>query len=647
MRKCARRTRLTVTALAVMLLFAFLPTVQAEASVTNGDFENGKSNWIWQAGANGVLAGDGQQHGGDSALRLSNDSTDVTGYYVQQYITGLVSGDRLTLSYWLRTKQLCTGDNSSARVGIGFIRRNSGVNEASFGSYHAVHDDVTGDEWVQKKITLVVPDGANAISLMLRIWGTGEVYYDDVELLDAGNQTTLAICRDGLEIETFDENTGPLTAKLHYVAEPGVDELCMLFAFYETIGGAQELCHLEIKTYAVSAPSLWIEEKIPDFAYKGNLEIAVYAWGAGYPLSPVAKKVVPYSDGGRRNPVFAKFTSEPIRGIYGGISEINDDAILQKTLDAGCNTAILNLIGSRDGADMNKDTAALETALLEVEAWMEKTGADVFIKASCGSGAVVPYNTYDVYHPGKAHTAQLACPLSEEYWRADILTRLETVARHPKFIGVVIDLEMYKTGSPTRYATPCFCDACTADFIKENSEWQALSGVAIEERYSYSKENAFYEAYVAWQKAEVTKIFTEIRERLHAINPNLIIGNMPGYEWLPGITEGLGTPQMPLVVFSEDAYAGNLSNVYMYRDCHVKRDKTNALFCVGLMPKSDDGIAVDKLAPMIAESGTMSVGYWMYSLNILRDEFAAGVDYFAEIEKGNNQLTDKMKKQEE
>ena len=81
----------------------------------------------------------------------------------------------------------------------------------------------------------------------------------------------------------------------------------------------------------------------------------------------------------------------------------------------------------------------------------------------------------------------------------------------------------------------------------------------------------------------------------------------------------------------------------MYRDCHVKRDETNALFCVGLMPITDGGIAPENLAPMIAESGTMSVGYWMYSLKDLRNEFTAGVDYFSEIEKGNNQLTDKIK----
>ncbi len=641
MRKKA--TRLSVTVLAMLLLFVTLPAVRASAGLRNGDFESGKANWIWSAGANGVLVGDGQQHGGNSALRISNDSTDVTGYYVQQYCEGLVPGDRVTLSYWLRIKQLNTEDSSSARVGIGFIRRTGGVNEASFGTYHEHHDDVTGEEWVQKKITLVVPEGANAISLMLRLWGTGEVYYDDVALMDAGNQTTLAICRDGLEIDTFDQSTGPLTAKLHYVAEPGVNELCMLFAFYGKMGSVQELQHLEVKTYAVNKSSLWIEEEIPAFMQNGNLEIAVYAWGKGHPFSPVGKKVLPYSDGGRRSSVFSKFTSAPIRGIYGAVSEISDDAFLQKALDAGCNTAILNLIGTRDGKDINKDAAALETALSEVEAWMDKTGAEVFIKVSCASDAVVPYNTYGAYHPGKAHTMQFACPLSEEYWRADILTRLEPVARHPKFIGAVIDLEMYKTGSPNKYTTPCFCDSCVAGFVTENGDMAALSTAAIADRYSFSKENGFYEAYAAWQKREVTKIFTKIRESLHAINPNLIIGNMPGYEWLPGITEGLGTPQMPLVVFSEDAYVGNLGNVYMYRDCHVKRDETNALFCTGLMPLTDGGIAPENLAPMISEGGTMSVGYWIYSLSGLRDEFTAGVDYFAELEKGNNRLTDRIK----
>lgn len=643
MRKSVCTARLTVTVLAVLLLFSGVTTVWAEASLTNGDFENGKASWIWSAGANGVLVGGGEQHDGNSALKIFNDSTDVTGYYVQQYCEGLVPGDRVTLSYWLRIKQLDTETNSSARVGIGFIRRTGSVNEASFGTYHEHHDDVTGDEWVQKKITLVVPEGANAISLMLRLWGTGEVYYDDVAIMDAGNQTTLAICRDGLEIEAVDQHTGPLTAKLHYIAEPGVDEIYMLFAFYDNINGAQELRHLEIKTYTVGAPVIWITEEIPDYMHNGNLEIAVYAWGEGHPLSPVSKKVLPNGTGGKRNPVFSKFGAEPIRGIYGAISEIQDDAFLQKTLDAGCNTAILNLIGTRDGKDINKDAAALETALLETEAWMDKTGADVFIKVSCGSEAVVPYNTYGAYHPGKAHTAQLACPLSEEYWKTDILTRVEIVARHPKFIGAVIDLEMYKKGSSSKYSTPCFCDSCTADFVKENSDMAALSAAAIEARYSLAKEKGYYEAYAARQKREVTKIFTKIRERLHAINPNLIIGNMPGYEWLPGITAGLGTPQMPLVVFSEDAYTGNLGQVYMYRDCHVKRDKTNALFCVGLMPLTDGGIAPENLASLIAESGTMSVGYWMYSLKDLRNEFASGVDYFAEIEKGNNRLTDRIK----
>ncbi len=635
--------RCVVMVLAVIQLFTAVPVLGASDSLRNGGFEGGKASWIWSAGENGTLVGDGEQHSGTKALRFTNEKTDVSGYYVQQYCEGFVPGDRVTLSFWLRIKELDTETDSSARVGIGFIRRNGGVNEASIGSYHEHYDDVTGDEWVQKKVSLIIPEGANAISLMLRLWGTGEVYYDDVIIEEEKNQTTLLICRGGLEVEAVTEGTGPLTAKLHYVAEPGVEEICMAFAFYDNILGAQELQYIEIKTYTVNASSIWIEEKIPDFRHNGNIEIAVYAWGEGYPLSAVARKVLPNGKNNKLNPVFGKFTAKPIRGIYGAISEIEDDTFLQKALDAGCNTAILNLIGTRDGKDINKDMAALEKALVETESWMDKTGADVFIKVSCGSEAVVPYNTYGAYHPGKVHTAQLACPLSEEYWKTDILTRVETVARHPKFIGVVIDLEMYKKGSSSKYLTPCFCDSCTADFVKENGDKAALSAVAIENRYSFSKENSFYEAYAAWQKREVTKIFTKIRESLHAINPNLIIGNMPGYEWLPGITAGLGTSQMPLVVFSEDAYAGNLGQVYMYRDCHVKRDETNALFCVGLMPITDGGIAPENLALMIAESGTMGVGYWMYSLKDLRNEFTAGVDYFSEIEKGNNQLTDKIK----
>lgn len=602
-----------------MLPFPWVTTEAETTYINNGDFNEDLSGWI-----KSNKSENGTMEAVDGAARLKADSGAM---YLQQNPAGFKEGDRLVFSFRLRTKSLAP--DAVALITIGYYNDSTYIYQMNK-SYR----EITGDEWVNKSIEILMPTGGNKLNILLRLNGGGEVYYDDVAISDAQNETHLGIFSGDLELDTVPRGVGPLTAKLHYV--PNGEESCnLLFAMYEEADGKSELTAIEVVPFTAGS-TVVKTATLPAPQKDRRVSVAAFVWKNGQTLSPVAEQVLLPREG--RSEVFDRFSAERMRGAYGAVVSMYDTETVNALLDAGCNTFILNIIGDFYGGNINKNMDALDTVCSDAEAFAAETGAEIFMKASFGANSVVSNTSFGAYHPGAEHSWSLPCPLSKEYWEKEMLSRLSVAAKHPGIIGVVFDMEMYSGGN-SHYPNPCFCDTCTAAFLAANSSEtaEALLKTAANDRRSFSWENKIYDSYYNWFQGEVTALTSEIRAALHAINPNLIIGYMPQLEWLPGITRGLGTEKMPVIVFNENEYKGSVS-IARGLTAQIRRDNLPAVYTVGLWTNEENAINKSDLAAKIEEAGTINMGYWMYSIN----EINADTDYIAEIKKGNIALTNKL-----
>ena len=157
------------------------------------------------------------------------------------------------------------------------------------------------------------------------------------------------------------------------------------------------------------------------------------------------------------------------------------------------------------------------------------------------------------------------------------------------------------------------CDSCAFDF--DSVYDKSLSSQVITNRKQYAIDNNFYNEYAAWHKSEIISVCAEVRESVHKINADFIIGYMPFLEYLSGISEGLGTHQMPAMVFSEAEYDGNLGTVYV-NQARIKYSDFPAVYTTGLSAEPNK-VLPDEFAEKAVESASNSMGYWIYSSNYI------------------------------
>ena len=86
-------------------------------------------------------------------------------------------------------------------------------------------------------------------------------------------------------------------------------------------------------------------------------------------------------------------------------------------------------------------------------------------------------------------------------------------------------MEMYGADS-TRYSGPCYCDACWGRFVAEHLEGVDPADVPLADRPAWIAGNGLARDYARWQELEVTAILRGIQERVHAANPDFLLGNL-------------------------------------------------------------------------------------------------------------------------
>ena len=310
---------------------------------------------------------------------------------------------------------------------------------------------------------------------------------------------------------------------------------------------------------------------------------------------------------------------ERIRCTYGHSPMTYEDetGVLKRLENAGINCVFLNINDSYNNcSEMEGWKASTAAAIKNLD---EKYNLHDFIKINFGDNGVAKNNEFGNFHPGiyKASYFNSPCPLVKEYWDKTFLERTLFIASFPSVEGIILDFEMY-SGGISQYTSPCMCDQCWPKYLAAKGytgEWEEVETI---NRSEYVNNLGKTAEYKEWFEDEVVKLFQYIREETHKVNPNIIFGYFPGFEWLPGMTEGLGTPDRPVLVASEVEYWGSLASTKDTMLTIKENEDMHAIYCPGLFPHTT-ALSPEQTEEKIKLAAPTTAGYWMYSAHLLRE----------------------------
>ncbi|MBE7025557.1 MAG: S-layer homology domain-containing protein [Ruminococcaceae bacterium] len=173
---------------------------EGEAALSDGTV----SGWEFTGGEWGdtfFLPDEAYAGGGAMGIRTGGNA------YVSQTVQSLVAGRTYTLKARLKTV------SGSTAIKTEFFKNNawhaSGT-QADVGSRNG--------EWNEVSYSFTVPEGANRASLLLRVIGGGEAYWDSLTLSDG--ETDIPITNSGFEASTGGVLTLTIPAKTHMILFP-------------------------------------------------------------------------------------------------------------------------------------------------------------------------------------------------------------------------------------------------------------------------------------------------------------------------------------------------------------------------------------------------------------------------------------------
>ncbi len=174
--------------------------------ILNGGFEEKAPNGMplsWTVvggtfGQNTEISADAKT--GESALHFHDDTASI---YAFQKVVGLYGGEEYTLSFWMK---LVSFQKTGAMVKLSFGYMDPQGNSQGISDEQKAFKEL-GNRWRQEKMTFTLPKNANTVTVLIRIVGGGEVYYDDVELI--GKQDRAAVLASGLIEPSKDEMPAP------------------------------------------------------------------------------------------------------------------------------------------------------------------------------------------------------------------------------------------------------------------------------------------------------------------------------------------------------------------------------------------------------------------------------------------------------
>ena len=351
------------------------------------------------------------------------------------------------------------------------------------------------------------------------------------------------------------------------------------------------------------------------------------------PIAPVAL--------GKVSPALDWITKQRLRGLYTYVGRSGEDNVFKRAVDAGYNTLIVHTMGK-----WHSEAGWPEEAARWVEV-QKRYGFHVIISWPFGSDERYGNTQFGAYQPGGPTVwKKTPCPLSAEYWNRVVGDRA-VVAAKLGLTGMLVDMEMYGADS-TRYPGPCCADDCWQRFVEAHLEGVKPADVALADRPAWLEANNLLGDYKRWQELEVMAILRGIEQRVHAVNPDFLLGNLLDFESLPGLARGFGTPTMPALIFSETEYHGSLYRM-AERIKRLPEQGFPALYVPGLWPQP---ILPEQLQKLIPEVAQQSAGFWVWSC-LAYDDNAPGdyghakghtaEEYWAATKNGNAALDEALK----
>jgi hypothetical protein len=259
-------------------------------------------------------------------------------------------------------------------------------------------------------------------------------------------------------------------------------------------------------------------------------------------------------------------------------------------------------------------------------------------------GSYRPYVTRD----GEVYQ-KTPCPADETYWNVVIgerFARLAELATTTAITGVAFDTEMYGSDI-SLYTDLCYCDACWQEFMNAEPSFDPnAASLGKEARFDYLITHQLLQRYTMVQWERVRTILSQIEQRVHRIHPHLQLGFLCYlHNWFyMALVQGLGTPENPVLVFSESSYVlGYTPYVDQERD-KVLGNQQIVRYIPGLWLSR---FFPHDLPAQLTDLATHTDGYWIYTADsIWTDDpkskgesvHGSSQEYWSAIKKANDEL---------
>ncbi|MGC9318483.1 MAG: hypothetical protein ACP5KN_10695 [Armatimonadota bacterium] len=246
-----------------------------------------------------------------------------------------------------------------------------------------------------------------------------------------------------------------------------------------------------------------------------------------------------------------------------------------------------------------------------------------------------------------------ACPLEQRFWREHLLPAMlerAELAADPELQvdGLWIDFELYSTRTGQRYYTnACYCDHCFGEFCRARGI--QMPDLDYAERRPWLEEQGYAQQYQPFLGARVEELAQQVRERVHAVDPDLLLGFYPTpHNWsLEAVARAFSTDRLPIILWATDTYGGGGPDRVPddWREHHEQMG-VNARYCAGMLLRR---YSAKNLAAYIYHTSAKCDGYWLFTAYTLwtpAEErsgdyyLAAGTagEYWQAIERGNEEL---------
>lgn len=257
-----------------------------------------------------------------------------------------------------------------------------------------------------------------------------------------------------------------------------------------------------------------------------------------------------------------------------------------------------------------------------------------------------------VYSDGTGGKAP--CPRDYEFWQNYLIHFGKIIAKlsnEPdlQIDGIFLDYELYGSeGNKKNYGHhTCFCDDCFSNFLhSEGYTGSRIPSIGRGDREGWLKKNNLLDSYFAYLKKDVELLAKKFEQKIHQINPSLIIGMYPTpNDWV--LTEnarGFGTVELPMIIFATDSYSGGGYNSIPDEPSKLYRNSgIYSRYVAGFLLKYYSNNRLEMNLYNVAEK---CIGYWIFKMPMLWEPpnsyhiLADGTpdEYWQSISKANSDI---------